>query len=179
MSFSTMLENVSPRKLTRRLNLAMGYLAGFGILVMGFILFYEVVARYVMGKPTVWSQEISLYIFIWAMLGSAGYTLSVDKHIAIDIITNMLPSRVQRFVAAFAALIGIVFSATITWQAWEMLEKTLRFGRLSPTPLSIPLWTVHSAVFVGFLLLTMQYVFIFIDKCCPQADTEGSRGGSC
>ncbi len=167
------------RSFVRRLNMAMGYIAGLGIFIMGLILFYEVIARYVIGKPTVWSQEISLYIFIWAMLGSAGYTLAADKHIAIDFITTKLSPRMQYVTGIAAALAGTIFSAIISWQAWEMLEKTLRFGRLSPTPLAIPLWLVHSSVLVGFGLLTLQYIFILLDKCCPSKQHTGTGDSSC
>ena len=169
--------------LVRRINLYMAYAAGLGILLMGFILFYEVIARYVLDSPTVWSQEVSLYIFIWSMLASAGYTLIAGKHIAIDVVTGKMSPFMQRVCVLLSSLGGLAFSLVITWQAWEMLEKTVRYNRHSPTLLNIPLWTVHSAVLVGFGLLAVQYLCIILERCGAAAlphckESNEDKGGT-
>ena len=95
----------SLKKLAERLNLLIGYSSGLGILVMGIILFYEVVARYVFNSPTIWAQEISVFIFMWTMLAGAAYTLQVGKHVRIDLLVIRFSEKTQNTTKAREALI--------------------------------------------------------------------------
>ena len=52
------------RQAVERCNTFLGYLSGLGILVMGIILFYEVVCRYFFNSPTIWVQEVAIYLYL-------------------------------------------------------------------------------------------------------------------
>jgi TRAP-type mannitol/chloroaromatic compound transport system permease small subunit len=41
-----------------------------------------------------------------------------------------------------------------------MLESTIKYGKLSATPLRTPLWIPHLALVVGFAILTLQYIIL-------------------
>jgi TRAP-type mannitol/chloroaromatic compound transport system permease small subunit len=58
-----------------------------------------------------------------------------------------------------------------------MIAATVRFGKLSATPLRVPLWIPQSALFMGFVLLTFQFAFLAIDRVAVLAD-RGTRGGA-
>ena len=112
----------SLNKHAERLNLLIGYCGGISILAMGIILFYEVVARYVFNSPTIWAQEVSIIIFMWAMLGGAAYTLQVGKHVKIDLLTVHLSEKTQSVLETITSIIGMLFSAYVTFQGIEMLK---------------------------------------------------------
>ena len=74
-------------------NLILGYVSGLGILLMGLMLFYEVVCRYFFRSPTIWAQETSIYLFMWTMLAGGAYTLQQGKHVRIDLLVEHLSIR--------------------------------------------------------------------------------------
>ncbi|MDR9769165.1 TRAP transporter small permease [Acetomicrobium sp.] len=150
----------SLNKHAERLNLLIGYCGGISILAMGIILFYEVVARYVFNSPTIWAQEVSIIIFMWAMLAGAAYTLQVGKHVKIDLLTVHLSEKTQSVLETITSIIGMLFSAYVTFQGIEMLKGTLKYNKLSATPLRVPLWIPQLALPVGFGLLTLQFIII-------------------
>ena len=142
----------------------LGYLSGMGILAMGIILFYEVVARYFFNSPTIWAQEVSQYLFIWTMLAGAAYTLQVGKHVRIDLLIIRFSKKTQTFLEVLTSIFGMLFSAYVTVQGWNMVQATLKYHKLSATPLRVPLWIPQLALSVGFLLLTLEFMIIIFTK---------------
>lgn len=145
-------------------NLVLGYISGLGILLMGLMLFYEVVCRYFLRSPTIWAQEMSIYLFMWTMLAGGAYTLEKGKHVRIDLLVEHFPVRVQRFLEMITSVAALVYCAIITWQAYEMIEASIRLKKLSATPLRVPMWIPQMALFLGFALLTLQFGIIIVDR---------------
>lgn len=150
----------SIKHFVEKMNLMIGYCSGLGIMIMGIILFYEVIARYFFNSPTIWAQEIAIYLFIWTMLAGAAYTLQVGKHVRIDLFLIRLSRKTQDILEFFTSILGTVFSAYVAFQGWHMLEATLKYGKLSATPLRMPLWIPHLALLVGFSILTLQFIIL-------------------
>jgi TRAP-type C4-dicarboxylate transport system permease small subunit len=152
------------RVFLEKFNLTIGYLCGLGILAMGLILTYEVICRYCLESPTIWAQETSAYLFMWTMLAGSAYTLMKGKHVRIDLIFERLSRKSQLLLDILTSLAGIAFCAVVSWQAYEMILSTLRFNKLSPTLLRVPLWIPQSSLLIGFVLLTFQFAFIIADR---------------
>jgi len=152
------------RAVVDRCTLALGVVSGLIILAMGIILSYEVVCRYFFKSPTIWVQEISTYLYMWTMLAAAAYTLKIKKHISVDLIIVHLPTRARVLLEIATSLIGAVFCTIVAVQAYEMIAATMQFDKVSATPLRIPMWIPQSALFIGFLLLTFEFVFIILDR---------------
>jgi TRAP-type C4-dicarboxylate transport system permease small subunit len=152
------------RLYVEKFNLAIGYLCGLGILVMGLVLAYEVVCRYFFDSPTIWAQETSVYIFMWTMLAGSAYTLMKGKHVRIDLLFERLSQRMQCRLDILTSLIGVAFSAVVSWQAWEMMLSSLKFAKVSATLLRVPMWIPQCSLLLGFVLLTFQFAFIIADR---------------
>lgn len=145
-------------------NLFLGYVSGLGVLVMGLMLFYEVVARYFFRSPTIWAQEMSVYLFMWTMLAGAAYTLQMGKHVRIDLVVERLSIRTQHILEMITSVAGMVFCAIITWQAYEMIAVSIGYDKVTATLLRIPMWIPQSALLLGFALLTFQFAVIIVDR---------------
>jgi len=61
------------------------------------IIFYEVVMRYVFERPTLWVNEMSLWVAGAIYLTAGLYALQQRSHIRIFIIYDMVPRWMQRF----------------------------------------------------------------------------------
>jgi C4-dicarboxylate transporter DctQ subunit len=144
---------------------------------MGLILTYEVVWRYFLNAPTIWAQEISTYLYMWTMLAAASYTLQDGKHVHVDLVTERLPSRTRNLVEMATGVIGAVFCGIVSVQAYEMIAATVRFNKVSATPLRVPLWIPQSALLMGFVLLTFQFAFLVADRVV-RLKAGGETGGT-
>jgi TRAP-type C4-dicarboxylate transport system permease small subunit len=144
--------------------------SGLGVLAMGLILTYEVVVRYVLNAPTIWAQEVSTYLYMWTMLAAASYTLQTGKHVHVDLLVERLPHRPRVVIEMITSAIGTVFCAIVAVQAYEMIAATIRFGKVSATPLRVPLWIPQSALLMGFVLLTFQFALLIVDRAAQFSD---------
>ena len=165
------------RAVVERCNLALGMVSGLGILAMGLILTYEVVCRYFFGSPTIWAQEVAIYLYMWTMLAAASYTLQTRKHVHVDLVTERLSPRARMLAEAATSAVGGLFCAIVSLQAYEMIAATVRFGKLSATPLRVPLWIPQSALLMGFVLLTFQFALLMVDRVAELA-AHGENGGA-
>jgi C4-dicarboxylate transporter DctQ subunit len=166
------------RAVVERCNLALGMISGLGILAMGIILTYEVVTRYFFNAPTIWVQETSTYLYMWTMLAAASYTLQEGKHVHVDLVIDRLPTRPKSVVEVVTGAVGAVFCAIVSIQAYQMIAATVRFGKVSATPLRVPLWIPQSALLMGFVLLTFQFAFLIVDRVAELKAHGGKRGVS-
>jgi TRAP-type C4-dicarboxylate transport system permease small subunit len=74
-----------------------GYLASALFITIGFIVSYEVIMRYIFNSPTVWVNEISRFLQIWATYLALTYTF--HKKILSESLSYMtsLMRKVKRF----------------------------------------------------------------------------------
>jgi TRAP-type C4-dicarboxylate transport system permease small subunit len=62
-----------------RLIVAMAYLAGLLIIGMSLWISYEVVARYVFLRPTIWAADLSEYTLLWStFLAAPPMTITIE-----------------------------------------------------------------------------------------------------
>ncbi|WP_316977302.1 TRAP transporter small permease [Shumkonia mesophila] len=139
-----------------RLSDVCGKLAAAMFFVVGGIITYEVVARYVFIAPTIWAEELSRFIQIWATYLGAAYVLRHRHLIAIDLLTGRLGAGGRLatevigllFIAGFC-LVAIVYGTGI-------VVESVRLGRATATMLSVPQWMTESAIPLGMGLLFLQ-----------------------
>jgi TRAP-type C4-dicarboxylate transport system permease small subunit len=164
------------RAVVERCNVALGMISGLGVLAMGLILTYEVVCRYFFNAPTIWAQETSTYLYMWTMLAAASYTLQEGKHVHVDLVIERLPRRGRMLLEGVTSVVGAVFCAVVSVQAYQMIAATVSFGKVSATPLRVPLWIPQSALLMGFVLLTFQFAFLFVDRLAALKAGAGTGG---
>jgi TRAP-type C4-dicarboxylate transport system permease small subunit len=148
----------------------LGIVCGIGILLMGLIISYEVVCRYVFNSPTRWTQEVSIYLFMWTMLAASSYTLQVGKHVRVDLVIEHMQPKTRNIFEVITGVIGMIYCAIISVQAYEMLHMSIKYEKLSATLLRVPLWIPQSALLIGFVLLTFQFLLIVLKSIMEARD---------
>jgi len=130
-------------------------LCGLCIGGMGLAVVYEIVARSLFNEPTIWAQEVSVYLLVaLAFLGLAP-AHAADEHIRIDLLTRRLPPRLQQALRAATLLLIAAYAAVAAYGGVEMVRQSLRFGRRSLTLLSVPVWIPQLLIPIGMGLLAL------------------------
>ncbi len=133
-----------------------GRLAAWLFFLIGVIIVYEVVARYLFVAPTIWSEEISRFLQIWATYLAAAQVLKRRQLIAIDVLVTRLGRPARIGCELFALLVIIVFCLVAVVYGTEVVVDSLRVGRSTATMLSVPFWLSEIAIPIGFGLLLLQ-----------------------
>lgn len=130
--------------------------------IMGVIIF-EVVTRRFIGTPQIWTQEIITYIFCAHFVLALGYTLHHKEHVIADVITSLLPQKVQIVLETIVYFFFVgLFLYVMTPAAIKFSERAWRFGERAATSFNSPIYMVKVLIPVSLVLLAIQLVALLL-----------------
>ncbi len=147
-----------------RLNRWIGENVAWLVLPMFVMLIFDVAMRYLVGRPTIWTSELTQLVFgFYAVIGG-GYLLAERAHVNVDIFYGGLPRRRKALVDVATSFLFFLFLAVLLWQggsmAWESAEKL----ETSQSIWNPHVWPVKLAVpLAGVLLLAQGVVRLVAD----------------
>src|SRR3954469_22988418 len=83
------------------------------------ILFAGVIARYVLHRPLIWSDELASILFLWlAMLGAA-VAFRRAEHMRMTAVVAGAAPATRAYLEVTATSAALAFLLLIAWPAWE------------------------------------------------------------
>lgn len=125
--------------------------------------------RYLVGKPIMWTEEIQMILVVWAVFFGGSVAFRERGHIAIDILFEKFPVKVQR---VMSAVIWTIVTISVTWIGKlevDRMLKMLKSGQ-STTMLNIPRYIVYAVVAFACLLMLISHII------CGIKDVQKYRG---
>lgn len=123
--------------------------------VLAVIVFYEVFARYVLNRPTIWGYDTSLFLFGYiAALGGA-YAQQREAHINVDIIHAKVSEKTRRLFDVLTGILAMGFLAVMVKTCGGMFIESLEFNYKTQSewaPAMHHFWlmmTVSAGVFIA------------------------------
>ncbi len=136
-----------------------GYLAAWLFVLIGGMIVYEVLMRYVFIAPTIWVEEVSRLLLIWSAFLAMPYLLQRGGFLRIEAFVIHFPPSLRRGAESAGLLLIAGFSAMMLYEGMVMVLASVRIGRASDTMLALPQWWGEAAVPAGFFLLLLQALF--------------------
>jgi len=128
-------------------------IAGAAIVAMMVATVYDVGARYLFNRPTIWATEISTYLLIAVIFAGAGFTHLTGSNVRIEVLIRRLSSENRRFIEATTAWLALVFVAVTAWQAVVLVESDFRHNSRLFSLLLTPSWLPKTPIAVGMIVL--------------------------
>lgn len=127
-------------------------------------LVYEVTARYLFERPTIWSYEVTYFLYGTHFLIGAAYILLIKGHIRIDVVYMHLSPRGRAIIDIlgylilfFPVMIALIFAgAEYTIQSFQMGEKS------GLSPWRPYLYPYKAVLVVSLVLLFLQGLSEFL-----------------
>lgn len=135
-----------------------GKLSAWLFFAVGFFITYEVFMRYVFTLPTVWVDEVSRIVQIWAAYLAGAYALKYREMIVIDVAFRNPNSISRKVVETFALFVIAIFCFVAIKYGLELWWKSTTRGHTTDTYLALPKWFTQASVWFGFMLLMLQTV---------------------
>ena len=133
-------------------------LAEISLVLLLALVFHEVIARYVLNRPTLYSVELSEYLLIFVAFIAAGWVLQEDRHVRMLSFVNLMPAKIQYGFALFTSLIVLCFCAILVWQGTKASILAFKGGYHSSSLLDVPLCIPYAIIPIGSLILGLQMV---------------------
>ena len=136
------------------------------------LVFNEVIARYVLNRPTLYSVELSEYLLIFVAFMAAGWVLQKDGHVKMHSVINLMPPPMRRFADIFTSIVVLIFCAILVWQGCKSSIMAFKGGYHSSSLLNVPLWIPYAIIPTGSLLLALQMLVRIVNVCKTPVGTK-------
>ena len=146
----------------KQINKALGVLqkvqtaaGGVFLTIFLFTVVFQILSRY-LGIVATWTEEVSMYSFIWATFLGAGAMVYEDRHFAFTSVSDMLKNqRAKTILSIFIKVIMLVFSVLmlyygvlVTKQFWNYKWTTLPQFSRGPVWLCMPLYGATATLYL-------------------------------
>lgn len=137
---------------------AVGKYGGRTVLVLIIlIMVYEVIARYVFNKPTMWALEFAVYAQVLLVALSVAYVLREEGHVCIGLVIEQFSEKKRHWLMCVNSIIGALFCAVLSVQMWNTARWSLKVSTASET-MGVPLAPIQFILLGGLILLSLQFL---------------------
>lgn len=139
------------------------YISGFLIILTTFMVFFEVISRWLFDKPTIWATELSIYAIIGSCFLGSAYAVRTYAHITVDLLINNVNDRIKTVLAYLSNAMGLVFSLIFTFYGFHHAMNTMELGVTSASLLRVPMYLPELMLPVGGVLMCLAFTLQIID----------------
>ncbi len=143
-------------EMMQKIQIAIG---GFFLMIFLLTVVFQMLSRY-LGIAATWTEDVSMYSFIWAVFMGAGAMVYENRHFAFTSISDMLKNqKMKSMLAIMIYLVMLVFAILmayygfkVTKQFWNYTWTNIPSFKRGPTWLCLPLCGVTSAIYLIYLI---------------------------
>lgn len=149
-------------RLIDRINEKGGKLISFLILFLVGVVLFEISARYLFNRPTIWAHEISQMIYGAYVILLGGYVLQRGGHVNVEILYGKFSPRTRAIIDLFTWLLFFIFCGLILVKGWEMAWDSFKIRETEPTSFAPPIYPIKMMIPLGALLILLQGLARFL-----------------
>lgn len=170
------------QKLLKAWDLAERYIAGTLALFAVFAAFYQVFMRYLFNYSPEWTEEIVVYVVIWAVFIVASTLTKERGHVGATFIVEKLSTPTRRIIEIINCLLSMAFCWLICWWGYQIVHVAYLTDERSLTSFRYPMWIWYLAVpagttliFLRQMIMLYRLIFRFDDRSILEDTHETSR----
>jgi TRAP-type C4-dicarboxylate transport system permease small subunit len=143
-----------PEKLLDLFALLLGLVLIAGV----FLNFANAILRYGFGTSIVWAEEVMIFGLILIVMAGLIVVTARSEHLKIDLLLQILPSKMKRLLSVVAALAVAAVFAYLAWLSLGVVQLMYRLGQTSVAA-RIPMWIPHGFLFASFALASLAALY--------------------
>ncbi|AVL53536.1 TRAP transporter small permease [Roseobacter denitrificans] len=134
------------------------------VVLLTSVMLYEVFLRYVLERPTLWANELSLWLAGFVFLMAGLYAMQQRSHIRIFLLYDVCPRWVQRLFDCITTVLIVMFAFFLVYGSYKQvfenkLYKWETFGTAFDPPIPA---TLQPLVLIMISLVAVQAVLNLI-----------------
>lgn len=85
---------------------------------------WQVAARYVLGEPSIWSEELAVLLFSWTVLGGLALGVREGWHVRLTLLPDALPAGARLWLQRATDLLTAALGGFLAWSGWRFMDLT-------------------------------------------------------
>ncbi len=135
--------------------------------VMVFVIFLQVVMRYVFNNSLSWSEEFARYLFVWFSWIGVSAGLKDGEHLKVEILAAALIKRgfikPKEMINILVSLVWLATTLIVTYYGFEMAAAQADLGVVTPA-MRMPMWLGYLSIPACSLIVGIRLVVKIIDS---------------
>ena len=161
-----------------RINFVMVIIGAGLLLGLTVIVGADITLRYVFYRPLGWVKEVSEYILVFLGFLVAAWILKDDGHVKMDLVVSKVSPRAQTLLNLVTSGISVIVVLVITCFSARVVGSFYKSKLIVPSVLEPQKWILLTPIFVGCLLLTIQFIrrtHTLIGRMKTQGEKKGTE----
>jgi TRAP-type C4-dicarboxylate transport system permease small subunit len=130
-------------------------LSAVGVMVALVLISYGVLARYVLGQPSLWIDDLVTFILVGIVMLGAAATLREGRHLGVDLITEHLKGRHQRWSEIWSMFAVLLVALYLVIDGWQTAMFSKRLGMTTLGYVEMPLFWLQLLIPLGGIMLLL------------------------
>jgi len=151
MTIKTALKKIERIGIFLEDSLIVGLIGGIVLLSVA-----QVIMRLFFNFGFIWGDELVKILVLWATMVASISASRDNKHLKIDLISNLIKPQYSMLLKAFNALITSGICWIIAWHAFRYIDLTFDFDE--KVLIDIPAWIAYSVIPTAFFLMGYRYL---------------------
>jgi len=122
---------------------------------MFFVLFLQVVSRYVFNAAFSWSEELALILFVWSIYLGACAAIRKHQHLRLEIVIDKLKPKARLVIDLIGNFVFASFNVIIMFGVIPIVMRMFNAGT-STAVLAIPKWINYAMLPTMFTLMIFR-----------------------
>lgn len=135
--------------------------AGIALVILVALTLFGALSRYFLNNPFTWMEEVQLLLEVWVVFLGAGYAFRTGGHVAVELVVDFMPKKVQKVVEYFIAVVVVTTIGYLLYQSIGYFNLFQGSGRLTSI-LQIPYTVIYGVVPFACLLMLINFLYVFI-----------------
>ncbi len=133
---------------------------------------WQVVSRFIMNKPSVYTEELALFLVLWIALLGAAYTYRRGAHLGLDILVEKLNGTKKVVAEKFADFVCLIFALLVlVYGGWELVVLNIQLEQTSAA-LQMKIWIVYSVIPLSGLLISLYALERIVYGVRPELESK-------
>lgn len=135
------------------------------------LLFAQIVSREIFSHSLSWTEELSVYMFVWFVFFGASYAARLSAHNRVTFHFKWFPPKMAVGMEALADLIWIIFNCYFVYLAYDFVFNRMNLFWKSQT-LGVPMKYIYMILPIAFSLMTIRIIQVNYYKLVKGIDVR-------
>jgi TRAP-type C4-dicarboxylate transport system permease small subunit len=144
--------------------------------LMTAVVILQVLCRYVLKSPLVWTEEVARYLMLWMAFTGASCIIKKWDNIYVDFFINMLNKKPRKIIMLLQKFVILGLLSYSFYLCMTIFPNVGAYQRLATLDISM-LWA-QSSMTVGFFLTVLQNIGVILHDLFKREEFSG-EGAQC
>jgi len=122
----------------------------------------QILLRNLLDVGLVWADPLLRVLVLWVGLVGAIAAARADRHIAIDLLSRLLPARVRRLTRMLTDACTAAVCGLLAWHAARFVAVEYESGAIAFA--AVPAWVCELILPVGFAVIGLRYLALLVGR---------------